>query len=135
MNLLNFQVLIIVGIMDISTSTHSISNLCTKIQKIIQVLSELTGFSNCRSCIHNSVGFLEAQQLKISQFSYRNKGIFFFSPTEKNPFRAVLPIFIFKQQRGRVENPTSTLPISIPCIKTRKVIQSIISFCTRVNSG
>ena len=63
MNLLNFQVLIIVGIMDISTLTHSISNPCTKIQKIIQVLSELTCFSNCRGCIHNSVGFLEAQQL------------------------------------------------------------------------
>ena len=31
--------------------------------------------------------------LEISQFSYRNKGFFIFSPTEKTHFRAVLHIF------------------------------------------
>ena len=101
MNLLNFQVLIIVGIMDISTSTHSISNPCTKIQKIIQVLSELTGFSNCRGCIHNSVGFLEAQQLsrvflntflKFPNFLTETK-VFSFSVPRKKPLLG--PFYLF----------------------------------------
>ena len=108
MNLLNFQVLIIVGIMDISTSTHSISNPCTKIQKILQVLSEFTGFSNCRGCIHNSVGFLEAQQLsrvfldtflKFPNFLTEIK-VFSSSVPRKNPLSRPFYLFSFLNNSG-----------------------------------
>ena len=94
--------------MDISTLTHSISNPCTKIQKIIQVLSELTGFSNCRGCIHNSVGFLEAQQLsrvflntflKFPNFLTEIK-VFSSSVPPKKPLSGPFYLFSFLNNSG-----------------------------------
>ena len=101
--------LVIVGRMDISTSTHSISKPCTKIQKIDWfIISFRTSFYQ-NSLVSLSAwvvlillwvswrlssfqGFYSTHSWNFPIFLQKQR-FFNFSPTENPPFRAVLPIF------------------------------------------